>query len=125
MVCSSRNYVCYLTPFYIQVLNHPDLLVIKDQEESKDADQDSKREGGKADVIDWSQYLPEGYIEGDISQSGKLSVLFQLLEQLRSDQDRIVIVSNYTTTLRLLEALCLAKGYKSVRYLYLTLSSFM
>ncbi len=79
-------------------------------------DEEIKQEKSGVNILDWSQFLPEGYIEGDINQSGKLTVLFQLLSELKSSQDRIVIVSNYTTTLRLLEIFCLAKGFPTVRY---------
>ena len=100
----------------LQVLNHPDLLIVKDQDESKELDEDSKQVGcTRADALDWSQFLPHGYIEGDVNQSGKLTVLFQLLSELHATKDRIVIVSNYTTTLRLIENLCISKGYCTVR----------
>ncbi len=118
-VCSSSplahlaGQVSQLSP--LQVLNHPDLLIVKDQDECKDVDEEIKQEKTGVDILDWSQFLPEGYIEGDINQSGKLTVLFQLLSEVKSSQDRIVIVSNYTTTLRLLEIFCLAKGFPTVR----------
>jgi SNF2 family DNA or RNA helicase len=113
---STSAYAFSQPPFHLQVLNHPDLLIVKDQDECKDLDEEIKQEKNGADILDWSQFLPEGYIEGDINQSGKLTVLFQLLSELRSSQDRIVIVSNYTTTLRLLEIFCRAKGFPTVRY---------
>ena len=90
--------------------------MVKDQDESKEQDEESKLPlSSKAEVLDWSQFLPAGYVEGDINHSGKLTVLFQLLSKLHTTEDRIVIVSNYTTTLRLIEILCLAKGYCTVR----------
>jgi DNA repair and recombination RAD54-like protein len=102
-----------------QVLNHPDLLRVKEPEDAcKTNDDESRQAPPILDSIDWNLFLPDNYREGEISNSGKLSFLFQLLAELHASksEDRIVIVSNYTTTLRLLETLCVALGYPTVRY---------
>ena len=46
---------------------------------------------------------------------GKFAVLARLLKQVRAKEERIVVVSNYTSTLDLFVKLCREKGYPYVR----------
>jgi DNA repair and recombination RAD54-like protein len=48
--------------------------------------------------------------------SGKMQVLDRMLARIRADtNDKIVLISNYTSTLDLFERLCRARGYGSLR----------
>uniref|UniRef100_A0A3Q1F862 RAD54 homolog B n=1 Tax=Acanthochromis polyacanthus TaxID=80966 RepID=A0A3Q1F862_9TELE len=63
--------------------------------------------------------FPESYSSGgfDAADSGKLLVLSDLLAAIRqlSPSDRVVVVSNYTQTLDLLQNLCVHSGYTFCR----------
>ncbi|CAL8247191.1 unnamed protein product [Lota lota] len=63
--------------------------------------------------------FPEDYSSGGLStaDSGKLLVLSDLLSAIRhlSPSDRVVVVSNYTQTLDLLQDLCVHLGYTFCR----------
>uniref|UniRef100_A0A7N6ANP3 RAD54 homolog B n=1 Tax=Anabas testudineus TaxID=64144 RepID=A0A7N6ANP3_ANATE len=63
--------------------------------------------------------FPESYSSGGLStaDSGKLLVLSDLLTAIReiSPSDRVVVVSNYTQTLDLLQDLCVHVGYTFCR----------
>ncbi|XP_030226040.1 DNA repair and recombination protein RAD54B isoform X1 [Gadus morhua] len=63
--------------------------------------------------------FPEDYSSGGLStaDSGKLLVLADLLTAIRhiSPSDRVVVVSNYTQTLDLLQDLCVHMGYTFCR----------
>mmetsp|Transcript_57417 Transcript_57417/g.138703 ORF Transcript_57417/g.138703 Transcript_57417/m.138703 type:complete len:83 (+) Transcript_57417:481-729(+) len=59
--------------------------------------------------------FPPGYEPSDIKHSGKLEFVFGLLKQIRVCGDRVVLVSNYTTTLDLLAQQCKALSYPFVR----------
>ena len=57
-----------------------------------------------------------GMVDGWEFHSGKFAVLARLLSILRKEtKDRIVIISNYTQTLDLVELLCRQNNYPSVR----------
>ena len=57
-----------------------------------------------------------GMVEGWEFHSGKFAVLARLLAILRAEtKDRIVIISNYTQTLDLVQLLCRQNGYPAVR----------
>ena len=57
-----------------------------------------------------------GMVDGWEFHSGKFAVLARLLSILRKEtKDRIVIISNYTQTLDLVEILCRQNNYPSVR----------
>ncbi|KAK4049220.1 helicase [Microbotryomycetes sp. JL221] len=51
----------------------------------------------------------------DFALSGKLSVLGTLLQHLRTLQEKIVIVSNYTQTLNIIEEFCKRQKYPTCR----------
>ena len=108
-----------------KVVNHPDLLIKEagpgDDEQLFDLETPSSVPGSMAAKspekdTDWAQYFPPGYQEGDVSHSGKLHFLFELLARLReSGNERIIIVSNYTSTLDLLESMCKQRDFPFVR----------
>ena len=55
--------------------------------------------------------------EVDPERSGKLLVLFRMMQTMRAEKkgDRIVIVSNYTSVLELIEAMCVAHKWPILR----------
>uniref|UniRef100_A0A669B7D1 RAD54 homolog B n=1 Tax=Oreochromis niloticus TaxID=8128 RepID=A0A669B7D1_ORENI len=87
-----------------KLCNHPGLLHITVK---------SSLYEGLADLF------PESYSSGGftIADSGKLLVLSDLLAAIRqlSSSDRVVVVSNYTQTLDLLQDLCVHMGYTFCR----------
>ncbi|XP_026173424.1 DNA repair and recombination protein RAD54B [Mastacembelus armatus] len=93
-----------------KLCNHPGLLhsTVKDRESVE-----SSLYEGLVDLF------PESYSSGGISttDSGKLLVLSDLLTAIRqlSPSDRVVVVSNYTQTLDLLQDLCVHTGYTFCR----------
>ncbi|KAG7282191.1 hypothetical protein CRUP_034938 [Coryphaenoides rupestris] len=85
----------------------------------------SQRAKAKSGSVDNTLYeglaalFPEDYSSGALStaDSGKLLVLSDLLAAIRhlSPSDRVVVVSNYTQTLDLLQDLCVHLGYTFCR----------
>ncbi|KAF9467257.1 SNF2 family N-terminal domain-containing protein [Collybia nuda] len=60
--------------------------------------------------------LPERAQIGDVSLSGKLTALSELLHMIRSTtEEKCVLVSHYTSTLNILEAYCRQKAYSYYR----------
>lgn len=57
----------------------------------------------------------DGYL--DPEQSGKMAVLFRMMQAMRvvNKQERIVIVSNYTSTLDLIETMCKQNNWPALR----------
>ncbi|CAL8290832.1 unnamed protein product [Merluccius merluccius] len=92
-----------------KLCNHPGLLhsTVKEKAES----------GSVANTLyeGLAALFPEDYSSGGLStaHSGKLLVLSDLLAAIRhlSPSDRVVVVSNYTQTLDLLQDLCVHLGY--------------
>lgn len=91
-----------------KLCNHPDLLDLPDALEGAE------------------QYFPDGYVpaqlrglrdrEVDTTLSGKFAVLERMLASIRSEtNDKIVIISNYTETLNLVEKFCRTMKYGSLR----------
>jgi superfamily II DNA/RNA helicase len=62
-----------------------------------------------------SSSLVDEYV--DPEQSGKMTVLFRMMQAMRATQngERIVIVSNYTSTLDLIEAMCKQNKWPALR----------
>lgn len=91
-----------------KLCNHPALLYNTLQEKSDEMYEDEIRE-----------LFPEGYSTGAFStaDSGKLLVLTDLLSAIQhvNRTDRVVLVSNYTQTLDLLQDVCDQIGYKWCR----------
>lgn len=92
-----------------KLCNHPDLLSLPE------------------DLEGCEHLLPEDYMENSGSKSfrnkevstwlsGKFSVLERFLHQLHTEtNDKIVLISNYTQTLDLIERMCRYKRYGSLR----------
>lgn len=90
-----------------KLCNHPDLLDLE------------------ADLPGSDSLYPEDYVPPDQRGrdrepkpwfSGKMQVLDRMLARIRADtNDKIVLISNYTSTLDLFERLCRARGYGALR----------
>ncbi|XP_065101608.2 DNA repair and recombination protein RAD54B [Paramisgurnus dabryanus] len=91
-----------------KLCNHPGLLYNTLQEKTNEMFEDEMME-----------LFPEGYSTGAFStaDSGKLLVLTDLLSAIQdvNRKDRVVLVSNYTQTLDLLQNVCDHIGYKWCR----------
>uniref|UniRef100_A0A3Q0S1V0 RAD54 homolog B n=1 Tax=Amphilophus citrinellus TaxID=61819 RepID=A0A3Q0S1V0_AMPCI len=96
-----------------KLCNHPGLLHGTVKERTDAGSVESSLYDGLADLF------PESYSSGgfNIADSGKLLVLSDLLNAIRqlSPSDRVVVVSNYTQTLDLLQDLCVHMGYTFCR----------
>ncbi|KAJ8394570.1 hypothetical protein AAFF_G00043730 [Aldrovandia affinis] len=100
-----------------KLCNHPGLLYATVQEK-----EGVRVEHNGAEVSLYEglgELFPEGYSSGgfNITDSGKLQVLSDLLAAVRqlSPSDRVVLVSNYTQTLDLLQDMCSHLGYSCCR----------
>jgi len=90
-----------------KLCNHPDLLALAD------------------DLPGSECHYPDDYVpkeargrDRDIKPyySGKMQVLDRMLARIRADtNDKIVLISNYTSTLDLFDRLCRERGYGSLR----------
>ncbi|KAK3934386.1 DNA repair protein rhp54 [Diplogelasinospora grovesii] len=90
-----------------KLCNHPDLLDLG------------------SDLPGSEQYYPEDYVPKDARgrdrdikpwYSGKMQVLDRMLARIRQDtNDKIVLISNYTSTLDLFEKLCRSRTYPCLR----------
>lgn len=90
-----------------KLCNHPDLL---------DLEQDLPG----SDAVFPEDYAPPDRRGRDREPkpwfSGKMQVLDRMLARIRADtNDKIVLISNYTSTLDLFEKMCRARGYGSLR----------
>uniref|UniRef100_A0A8C6LVX4 GTP binding protein overexpressed in skeletal muscle n=1 Tax=Nothobranchius furzeri TaxID=105023 RepID=A0A8C6LVX4_NOTFU len=96
-----------------KLCNHPGLLHITMKERTDRGNVESSLYEGLADLF------PESFSSAGFStaDSGKLMVLSDLLSAIRqlSPSDRVVLVSNYTQTLDLLQDLCVHMGYTFCR----------
>uniref|UniRef100_A0A8C7HQP0 RAD54 homolog B n=1 Tax=Oncorhynchus kisutch TaxID=8019 RepID=A0A8C7HQP0_ONCKI len=96
-----------------KLCNHPGLLYSTVQERSDGGSAEGSLYEGLRGVF------PESYSSGGFStaDSGKLLVLSDLLTTIHhlSPTDRVVLVSNYTQTLDLLQDLCVHLGYTYCR----------
>ncbi|XP_075321567.1 DNA repair and recombination protein RAD54B isoform X3 [Odontesthes bonariensis] len=92
-----------------KLCNHPSLLHLTVKERAARGPVESTLYEGLADLF------PESYSSAGFSatDSGKLLVLSDLLSAIRqiSPSDRVVLVSNYTQTLDLLQDMCVHMGY--------------
>ncbi|CAK6960650.1 DNA repair and recombination protein RAD54B [Scomber scombrus] len=96
-----------------KLCNHPGLLHSTVKERADCGSVDNSIYDGLADLF------PESYSSGGLNtaDSGKLLVLSDLLAAIRhlSPSDRVVVVSNYTKTLDLLQDLCVHMSYTFCR----------
>ncbi|CAJ1062194.1 DNA repair and recombination protein RAD54B [Xyrichtys novacula] len=96
-----------------KLCNHPCLLYSTVKERSDGSSLESSLYEGLAEIF------PESYSSGGLNSadSGKLLVLSDLLTAIRqlSPSDRVVVVSNYTKTLDLLQDLCKRMNYTFCR----------
>ncbi|XP_075965753.1 DNA repair and recombination protein RAD54B [Anarhichas minor] len=96
-----------------KLCNHPGLLY---SSAKKKADSGSVENSLYEGLV---ELFPESYSSGgfNTADSGKLLVLMDLLTAIRqlSPSDRVVVVSNYTQTLDLLQDLCVQVGYTFCR----------
>ncbi|XP_047455730.1 DNA repair and recombination protein RAD54B [Mugil cephalus] len=96
-----------------KLCNHPGLLHSTVKERTDNGSVESSIYEGLVDLF------PESYHSGglDSADSGKLLVLSDLLTTIRqlSPSDRVVVVSNYTQTLDLLQDLCVHMGFTFCR----------
>ncbi|XP_064883770.1 DNA repair and recombination protein RAD54B isoform X2 [Oncorhynchus nerka] len=96
-----------------KLCNHPGLLYSTVQERSNGGSAEGSLYEGLRGVF------PESYSSGGFStaDSGKLLVLSDLLTTIHhlSPTDRVVLVSNYTQTLDLIQDLCVHLGYTYCR----------
>ncbi|XP_033628194.1 DNA repair and recombination protein RAD54B-like isoform X1 [Asterias rubens] len=118
---SSPHLVCIMA--LKKLCNHPGLLhqVCQDTDEERQA-RASLDPGYLQEESLYKDLLPL-YPEGftldslDTDHSGKMQVLASLLRSMHKDgpSEKIVLVSNYTQTLSLLQMLCEQEGYKFCR----------
>ncbi|KAM9310004.1 DNA repair and recombination protein RAD54B [Pholidichthys leucotaenia] len=96
-----------------KLCNHPGLLHCTVKERTEQESVENSIYEGLVDLF------PESYSSGGFNthDSGKLLVLSDLLSAIRelSPADRVVVVSNYTQTLDLLQDLCEHTGYTFCR----------
>lgn len=91
-----------------KLCNHPALLAVRDGDNEKQSDLAQEIAG----------FMPSHLKAGvyDEADSGKLAVVSCMLWALREGgQEKIVLVSNYTTTLDMLAALCVQYDYPYLR----------
>ncbi|XP_053099002.1 DNA repair and recombination protein RAD54B isoform X3 [Hemicordylus capensis] len=99
-----------------KLCNHPCLLfkMIKEKECDSSCEQEKLNlYEGLLDIFS-QEYTPASFSETD---SGKLKVLTELLAAIReySPSERVVVVSNYTQTLNILQEVCKRYGYSYTR----------
>nr|XP_019965375.1 PREDICTED: DNA repair and recombination protein RAD54B-like isoform X1 [Paralichthys olivaceus] len=96
-----------------KLCNHPGLLYSTVKERLNHGSEESSIYDGLVDLF------PESYSSGglNMTDSGKLLVLSDLLTAIRqlNPSDRVVVVSNYTQTLDLLQDFCVHMGYTFCR----------
>ncbi|XP_062256148.1 DNA repair and recombination protein RAD54B isoform X1 [Platichthys flesus] len=96
-----------------KLCNHPSLLYSTVKKKADLGSEESSVYDGLVDLF------PESYLSGGLNttDSGKLLVLSDLLSAIRqlSPSDSVVVVSNYTQTLDLLQDFCVHMGYTFCR----------
>ncbi|XP_072316178.1 DNA repair and recombination protein RAD54B [Eucyclogobius newberryi] len=96
-----------------KLCNHPGLLYDTVKQKTQNESLENSIYEGLAELFSES-YASAGL---NVSDSGKLQVLADLLAAVRqiSPSDRVVVVSNYTQTLDMLEKLCASMSYTFCR----------
>jgi SNF2 family DNA or RNA helicase len=102
-----------------KLCNYPGLVRAKALEYMEQ--QQAEGEVPASKRVDFSDMFPEMNEDGEEVEvrpdlSGKLNVLDSLLSSCRSaSNDRVVVVSNFTATLDVIQRLCVARGWKFFR----------
>ncbi|KAH9961299.1 P-loop containing nucleoside triphosphate hydrolase protein [Russula dissimulans] len=99
-----------------KISNSPILLkAVADKEKAKTSQGQDNRE--RTTVVEEAvKLLPERTRVEDLSLSGKLTALANLLRAIRKHTDeKCIIVSHYTSTLNIIEAFCKKKSYSYLR----------
>ena len=112
----------------IKLLNHPTLLLRQETAPARPTDVEDVADltlGAAAaacvavDMDFVKRHFPANYDQQSLVHSSKLRFVFDLLKQVQSStSDRFVLVSNYTTTLDLLETFCTASQYAHVKHIF-------
>lgn len=91
-----------------KICNHPILL-------SQDAAKD------EANIGELNKYLLETITNRnlEISDSGKVKIILNLLKEVYDKKEKIVVVSYFIQTLNMLANLCKSKGYIYARYRFI------
>ncbi|KAM5157204.1 DNA repair and recombination protein RAD54B isoform 1-T3 [Mantella aurantiaca] len=97
-----------------KLCNHPSLLYKTVQEKTTNPNEQEISFYGSLRDLFLQDYNTKNVSE---SESGKLQVLLKLLSAIKehSPSEKVVLVSNYTQTLNLLQTLCQRHGYKYTR----------
>lgn len=94
-----------------KLCNHPNLLGLKEEKGSQDLDEDLLRTLEENNLMGSSS---DRSVQTEVS--GKFAVLERFLDKIKRESDeKIVLISNYTQTLDLIERMCRYKHYSSVR----------
>ncbi|WFD34720.1 helicase [Malassezia cuniculi] len=105
----ARTYLPYIMMLR-QLCNAPELVVNEDEASDADAQKLSRA------VCELRAALKRRTEWAEASESGKLHVLLELLATVRTHTgDRVIIVSNFTKTLDMLQRCCTRQGYPVIR----------
>ncbi|XP_013382594.1 DNA repair and recombination protein RAD54B [Lingula anatina] len=97
-----------------KLCNHPCLIY----EAARETEESSERmDMSSSPFIGLLQHFPDSYSvqEPSSDEVGKLTVLLTLLSSIVQSQEKVVVVSNYTKTLDILETIVKGHGYKFLR----------
>ncbi|TYJ57577.1 hypothetical protein B9479_001659 [Cryptococcus floricola] len=96
-----------------KISNSPMLLRKKDEETGDNGRTDSDLSTAKSAAL---SAIPASTHINDVNNSGKMLVLDKLLHSIHTTtEEKIVVVSNWTSTLDLIQGLCKAKRYPFLR----------
>ncbi|KAI0066149.1 hypothetical protein BV25DRAFT_1879216 [Artomyces pyxidatus] len=101
-----------------KISNSPILLkAVADKAKAKASQGSSGDNVAKTTIVEQAvRLLPERAQVEDVSLSGKLAALANLLRAIRKNTDeKCIIVSHYTSTLNIIEAFCNKKSYSLLR----------
>lgn len=89
-----------------KLCNHPSLINLKDELDNYD----------KLEIPDGYDHVGSKNKDVQTEFSGKFSILERFLHKIKTESDdKIVLISNYTQTLDLIERMCRSRHYGSVR----------
>ncbi|XP_031557319.1 DNA repair and recombination protein RAD54B-like [Actinia tenebrosa] len=109
----SRHLVCIAA--LKKICNHPCLVFEASQEAETNLEIDESEEESLYDGL--LSVFPQGYDKQDLNpqESGKLGTLSKMLDNISFMKERVVVVSNYTQTLDVIQKLCEARDYRFLR----------